>query len=117
MKEDRNCQWRVARRPVGNVRPDDFKYTEEDIPRPGEGEFLLKTLYLGLAPVMRMYMQGTGAAGEKILQIGDVIHGRGVAEVVESNHPGFKVGEVVQGQCGWQTYKVSKGTRQERFFK
>jgi len=117
VNEHRNCQWRVAARPVGNVRPSDFAYHEEDIPRPGEGEFLLKVLYLGLAPVMRMYMQGTGAAGERPLEIGDVIHGRGVAEVVESNHPGFQVGEIVQGQCGWQTWKVSRGTPQERFFK
>lgn len=117
MKEDRNCQWRVAARPEGNVKSADFSYTEEDIPRPGEGEFLLKTLYLGLAPVMRMYMQGTGAAGERPLEIGDVIHGRGVAEVIESNHPEYQVGDIVQGQCGWQTYKVSRGTDQERFFK
>jgi NADPH-dependent curcumin reductase CurA len=117
MREDKNCQWRVAARPVGNVELSDFAYSEEDIPRPAEGEFLLKALYLGLAPVMRMYMQGTGAAGERPLQIGDVIHGRGVAEVIESKHPDFQVGDIVQGQCGWQTYKVSKGTPQERFFK
>lgn len=117
MREDRNCQWRVAARPVGNVKPADFCYTEQEIPKPGPGEFLLKTLYLGLAPVMRMYMLGQSAAGEKPLQIGDVIHGRGVAQVIESNHPDFAVGDIVQGQCGWQTYKVSKGTPQERFFK
>jgi len=117
VRDDRNCQWRVAARPVGNVKPTDFTYTEEDIPKPGDGEFLLKTIYLGLAPVMRMYMQGTGAAGERPLEIGDVIHGRGVAEVIESRNPDFRVGEVVQGQCGWQTYKVSRGTPQERFFK
>ncbi len=117
MNEDRNCQWRVAARPAGNVKHTDFAYSEEEIPRPGEGEFLLKTIYLGLAPVMRMYMQGTGAAGERPLQIGDVIHGRGVAEVIESRHPDYRVGDIVQGQCGWQTYKVSKGTKQERIFK
>ncbi|MGA0266318.1 MAG: NADP-dependent oxidoreductase [Lysobacterales bacterium] len=116
MREDRNCQWRVAARPVGNVKPSDFEYAETDIPEPGDGEFLLKTLYLGLAPVMRMYMQGTGAAGERPLEIGDVIHGRGVAQVVKSRHPGYRVGDIVQGQCGWQTWKVSRGTPQERFF-
>jgi NADPH-dependent curcumin reductase CurA len=116
MREDRNCQWRVAARPEGNVKPSDFQYAETDIPSPGDGEFLLKTLYLGLAPVMRMYMQGTGAAGERPLQIGDVIHGRGVAQVVESRHPDYRPGDIVQGQCGWQTWKVSKGTPQERFF-
>ena len=38
-----NCQWRVARRPDGNVRPEDFEYREEPIAAPGEGEFLRKT--------------------------------------------------------------------------
>ncbi len=117
MEENRNCQWRVARRPEGNVVADDFLYTEEDIPRPVDGEFLLKTYYINLAPVMRMYMSGESAAGEEPLAIGDVIHGRAVAEIIESNHPDFEVGEFVHGQCGWQTYKVSKGTAQEKFRK
>lgn len=117
MREDKNCQWRVARRPQGNVVRDDFLYTEEDIPRPDDGEFLLKTYYINLAPVMRMYMSGESAAGEAPLAIGDVIHGRAVAEVIESRHPDFTVGEFVHGQCGWQTYKVSQGTAQEKFRK
>ncbi len=115
MTSDQNCQWRVARRPQGNVVRDDFACTEEDIQRPGPGEFLLKTYYLNLAPVMRMYMSGAAVAGERPLAIGDIIHGRGVAEVVESNHPDFAVGDFVHGQTGWQTYKVSRGTAQEKF--
>lgn len=117
MNEEKNCQWRVARRPDGNVVRDDFLYSEEDIPRPGDGEMLLKTYYINLAPVMRMYMSGESAAGEAPLAIGDVIHGRAVAEVMESNHPDYSVGDFVQGQCGWQTYKVSRATPQEKFRK
>ena len=83
MDDDRNCQWRVARRPDGNVVADDFEYTETAIPDPGDGEFLVRTMYLNLAPVMRMYMSGESAAGEAPLAIGDVIHGRSVAEVVD----------------------------------
>lgn len=115
MREDRNCQWRVARRPRGAPQPDDFAYTEEPVPRPGPGEMLLRTHYLGLAPVMRFYMLGTDAAGERTLDIGDVIHGRGVAQVVETNHPDYHVGDVVQGQLGWQTWKVTAATPAERF--
>ena len=110
MNEDRNCQWRIARRPEGNVVADDFHYTEEDVPSPGDGEFLLKTYYVNVAPVMRMYMSGESVAGEKPLDIGDVIHGRAVAEVVESHNPDYSVGDFVHGQVGWQTYKVSAGT-------
>ncbi len=115
--DDANYLWRVARRPVGNVRPDDFEWAETEIPEPGEGEVLLKTLYLGLAPVMRFYMQATARTGDAPLEIGDVIHGRGVAQVIKSRHPDWREGEIVQGQMGWQTYKVSKMTAQEKFFR
>jgi NADPH-dependent curcumin reductase CurA len=115
--DDANYQWRVAAKPVGNVVPSDFEWAVTDIPEPGEGEVLLKTHYLGLAPVMRFYMQGTGAAGERVLEPGDVIHGRGVAQVVKSRHPEWREGEMVQGQIGWQTYKVSAMTPQEKFFR
>jgi NADPH-dependent curcumin reductase CurA len=117
MNENMNCQWRIAARPVGNVKPSDFEYREEPIPSPGDGEMLLKTLYLGLAPLMRMYMQGIPTAGERPQEIGDVIHGRGVAEVIKSKHPDYRPGDVVQGQVGWQTYKVTKATPKERFFR
>lgn len=110
-------QWRVKKRPAGNVTPDDFEWAVTDIPEPGPGEVLLKTHYLGLAPVMRFYMQGTGAAGEKVLAPGDVIHGRGVAQVVKSRHADWNEGELVQGQMGWQTYKVSAMTAKEKFFR
>lgn len=112
-----NCQWRVARAPQGHVTPADFEWAEAPIPEPGPGELLLRTLYLGLAPVMRMYMQGTGAAGEASLAPGDLIHGRGVAQVTKSRHPDWREGTVVQGQIGWQGWKVSAMTVPERMFR
>ena len=63
MKEDRNCQWRVAARPVGNVKPSDFEWAETEIPQPGEGEFLLKIRYLGLAPGNAHVHAGHGRRG------------------------------------------------------
>ncbi|TVS14228.1 MAG: NADP-dependent oxidoreductase [Gammaproteobacteria bacterium] len=114
LRENSNAQWRVARAPSGNVRAADFNWVEAPIPEPGRGEVLLKTLYLSLAPVMRAYMQGTGAAGERPLDVGDVIHGRGVAQVVRSRHPDWPEGSVVQGQIGWQAWKLSRMTPAER---
>lgn len=115
--ENANCQWRIARRPEGNVRLEDFAWHAEPVPEPGEGEVLLRTHYLGLAPVMRMYMAGTARTGDARLEVGDVIHGRGVAQVVRSRHPGWREGEMVQGQIGWQTWKVSAMTAREKFFR
>lgn len=110
-----NQQWTVARRPVGNVKPEDFAWQEQSLADLESGEVLLKTLYLSLAPVMRDYMSGQSFAGETALAIGDVIHGRGVAQIIRSRHPDWQEGQVVQGQIGWQTYKVSTMAPHEKF--
>lgn len=112
-----NQQWCIARRPTGNVELDDFALKKSPIPECQDGQILLSTLYLNLAPLMRMYMSGDSIAGEAALNIGDVIHGRGVAEVIESKHPDYSVGDVIQGQIGWQTYKASFVTNAERISK
>ena len=88
--DDANYSWRVARHPVGNVTPSDFRWDVSQIPEPAPGEVLLKAHYLGLAPVMRMYMMGGSPSGEMPLRIGDVIHGRGVAQVIKSRHPDYR---------------------------
>ena len=112
-----NCRWTIARRPDGNVRPGDFAWVEEALPEPGPGQALLRAHYLGLAPVMRMYMMGGSPSGEAPLAPGDTIHGRGVAQIVRSRHPDWREGDVVQGQMGWQTHKVTSFTPQEKFFR
>lgn len=114
LKDAVNQQWVVAQRPEGNVRPQDFGWCETPIEELEAGETLLKTRYLSLAPVMRDYMSGQSFAGERPLAIGDVIHGRGIAQVVKSRHPDWREGEIVQGQIGWQTYKISAMTADEK---
>ena len=102
-------QWQLAARPEGMVRESDFSLVEAPIPQPAEGEILIKTLYLSVAPVMRAYMLD-GAGFEKPLEIGEVMRGRGVGRVVESNNPDFEVGDVVHGKLGWQEYSVNDGS-------
>ena len=112
-----NRQWAVAARPQGGAVAEDFSYREVPVPTPSDGEMLVETLYLSVAPVMLMYMSGERAAGEAPLALGDVIHGRGVGRVIESNHAEFHVGDIVHGQIGWQTHKVTSATPRERFFR
>lgn len=112
-----NRQWTVAERPRTTLEAKHFGYIETPIPEPADGEVLLRTHVLNIAPVMRMYMMEGGEAGEPELPIGGVIHGRGVAEVIESKHPDYVVGDFVQGQIGWQTYKTSRMTSAERMRK
>jgi NADPH-dependent curcumin reductase CurA len=105
-----NRQWVLAARPEGRaVRADDFRLVEAPLAPLRDGEFRVRTRYLGVAAVMRGYMLNTEKF-ERPLAIGDVMHGRGVGEVVESRHPGYAVGDIVHGKLGWQDYRVCDGS-------
>ena len=104
-----NRHWVIVSRPDPEVCEENFRLEKAELPAAGPGQFLIRTLYLSLAPVMRMYMLD-GAGIEKPLEIGDTMRGRGVGEVIASNHPGFAVGDIVQGKLGWQEYSVSDGS-------
>ena len=51
-----NHQFRLAARPVGLPKRSDRSLTEEPVPEPGDGEFLVKILYISLDPAMRGWM-------------------------------------------------------------
>ncbi len=104
-----NRQWVLAARPQGAVRESDFRLIETALRALEPGEFRVQTLYLGVAAVMRGYMLNTEKF-ERPLQLGDVMHGRGVGRVVESRHPQFTVGDLVHGKLGWQDYAIADGT-------
>jgi NADPH-dependent curcumin reductase len=107
---DVHRQWVLAARPVGReVRESDFELVTRPLPALDSGQFLVRTLYLSVAPVMRQYMLD-GAGFEKPLAIGEVMRGRGVGIVVASRNPAHPVGEIVQGKLGWQEYAVSDGS-------
>jgi NADPH-dependent curcumin reductase CurA len=106
----KNRQWLLAERPIDRpVKLTDFKLGEAPVPEPRDGEFVIRVIYSSLAPVMRFYML-EGAAGERPLEIGEVMRGRGVGQIVASRNPNFKEGEIVQGKMGWQEYAVSDGS-------
>lgn len=104
-----NRQWRLKQRPIGIIDADTFELAEGVVPRPGEGEFTVRIAFLSLAPVMRAYVLDGGVI-ENPLPIGAVMRGRGVGEVVESRHPGYRVGDIVHGPFGWQDYAISDGS-------
>ncbi len=100
-------QWIMAKRPQGLVQLADFKLEEVQIPEISEGEVLVKTLYLGVAPVMLRYMTNE-TSFERPMEVGDVMIGRGVGRVIESKCATFKIGDVLQTKLGWREYGVIK---------
>jgi NADPH-dependent curcumin reductase len=104
-----NHQFRLAARPEGLPKRSDWEYTEEPIPTPGDGQFLVHVLYLSLDPAMRGWMNLTRSYVPAV-EIGEVMRAISVAKVLESNHPKFAVGDYVTGLFGVQEYAVSDGS-------
>ena len=103
-----NHQFRLAARPVGAVKRDDFNYVAEAVRSPGENELLVKTLYLSLDPAMRGWMN-EGKSYIAPVQLGEVMRAGGVGKVIESRHPKFQVGDYVSGTLGVQEYATLDG--------
>jgi len=109
MSNTTNRQIIMAARPVGAPKPSDFKLVETAAPEPGDGQLLLRTLWLSLDPYMRGRMSA-GRSYAKPVEVGDVMVGGTVNEVMESRKPGFAKGDIVLGYAGWQDYALSDGT-------
>ncbi|WP_395329059.1 NADP-dependent oxidoreductase [Novosphingobium sp. BL-8H] len=90
----------------GNPEPSDFRVEDAPIPQPGEGEVLLKTLWLGLDPLIRFAIDEKRLSGVTQVHPGEVMYGPTVSTVVQSNHPGYAVGDVVEDRTGWREYAV-----------
>ncbi|NND68402.1 MAG: NADP-dependent oxidoreductase [Halioglobus sp.] len=106
--EDVNRQIVLASRPAGKPTADNFRLETTPVPTPGGMEVLLKTRYLSLDPYMRGRMNA-GPSYAANVPLGNVMVGGTVSEVVESNNPRFKKGELVNAFAGWQDYSVSAG--------
>jgi NADPH-dependent curcumin reductase len=101
-----NMQVLLASRPAGWVQEANFNIVETPIPKPGPGAVLVKNHWLSLDPYMRGRMNDVKSYVPPV-QIGEVMVGGTVGEVLESNHPKFKPGDFVVGRVGWQLYGVS----------
>lgn len=103
-----NHQFRLAARPVGMPTRENWKYTEEPVPEPRDGELLVKVLYLSLDPAMRSWMN-EGKSYIPPVNVGEVMRAAAVGRVVSSKHSGFSAGDYVFGIFGVQEYAVSDG--------
>lgn len=96
----------MASRPVGLPTERNFAVEQAPIPVAGPGQMLLKTLWLSLDPYMRTRMDEAKSYAPP-LEVGAVMMGGTVCEVVESNVPGYSQGDIVLSNSGWQDYAVA----------
>ncbi|WP_019672455.1 NADP-dependent oxidoreductase [Psychrobacter lutiphocae] len=103
-----NRQIKLASRPHGKPVDDNFKLTTTEIPTPAKNQMLLRTIYLSLDPYMRGRMSDAKSYADP-LEVGDVMLGATVSQVVESNLEEFSKGDIVIAYSGWQDYALSNG--------
>lgn len=101
-------QIRLARRPMGEPTPSNFEPTVAELGDPLEGQVLRRTIYLSLDPYMRGRMN-SGRSYVDPVEVGHVMCGGTVSQVIDSRNPGFTHGDYVLGYDGWQTHAVSDG--------
>ena len=103
MPSAQNARIVLASRPVGPPTPDAFRLEHAPMPVPAPGEVLLRTRWLSLDPYMRGRMSDAPSYSPPV-EIGAVMVGGTVGEVVESRAEGFSPGDLVMAQGGWQEY-------------
>jgi len=109
MNPQTNRQFKLAQRPAGMVKREDFEFVKTaPVPEPADGEVLVKVQYLSLDPAMRGWMN-EGKSYIPPVGIGEVMRAGGVGKVVASKDPKFAPGDHVVGMTGVQDYAAVKG--------
>ncbi len=99
----------LASRPDGAPTEENFRLEKSPQPVPGEGEILLRTIFLSLDPYMRGRMSDAPSYTAPV-EIDDVMVGGTVCQVAASRHADYQPGEWVLASSGWQDYALSDGS-------
>jgi NADPH-dependent curcumin reductase CurA len=105
-----NRMVKLARRPRGMVKREDFTIEDGPVPEPDPGEFRVRVEYISLDPAMRGWMN-EGRSYVPPVKLGEVMRAGAAGIVEKSNNPAFKAGDAVQGVFGVQKYAISNGER------
>jgi len=96
-------------RPVGVPGPEFFNIDTAPVPAAGEGEFLVRNVFLSVDPAMRGWVNDAPNYSPPV-PVGDVMRAIAVGDIVESRHPDYAAGERVCGTFGWQNFAISDGS-------
>jgi NADPH-dependent curcumin reductase CurA len=92
---------RLKSRPVGVPKVSDFDLATVDLAAPGDGEVQVKNLWMSVDPYMRGRMYDRPSYVPPF-QIGQALQGGAIGEVVASNDPDYKPGDIVNSMFGWR---------------
>ena len=110
---DENLHVVLKGRPDPGVRSELFEPVPAEMPSVGDGQFMVRVIWLSLEPAMRGWIADSPNYSEPV-PLGSPMTGFTVGEVVESRHPGYPAGTIVQGRQGWRRFAVSDGSDIDR---
>ena len=99
----------IARPGAAGVTSDCFASEIVARPKPGPGQFLIRIIYLSIDPAARGWIAEVPNYRDPV-PLGAVMPGVTLGEIVESQNPEWRVGEIVYGRQGWREWAVSDGS-------
>lgn len=108
-----NRRFLLKTRPTGIAGPEHFTEEAAPVRTPDTGEVFLETMYLSVDPAMRVWISETPGYGVPV-EIGEVMHGGGIARVIESRADNFASGDLVRGSLGWQSHPTLAAAKLEK---
>ena len=103
-----NHKFELAARPVGLPKRSDWNYKQESVREPGDGELLVKILYISLDPAMRGWMNESKSYIPPV-GIGETMRALALGRVLASQNANFAVGDHVYGPLGVQAFATTNG--------
>ena len=103
---------RFVSRPAGLPTLENFERAQSELAPPGDGQVLVRNLYMSVDPYMRARMH-EGESYMPPFPIGAALTGSAIGEVVQSNDSGLAPGDIVSSMHGWREYFVA-GAREVR---
>jgi NADPH-dependent curcumin reductase CurA len=98
-----NRQVVLKSRPTGVPQAEHFELRDGPVPKPGDGQILVRSVYLSVDPAMRGWVNAAANYSEPV-PIGGVMRSLAAGRVVESRHPDYRAGDLVSGWFGWQDF-------------
>ena len=97
---------RLASRPREWPTSDNFHLERVELPPPGDGQVLVRNLFMSVDPYMRGRMNDVKSYVPPF-QVGQVLDGGAVGEVTASRASGVAVGDIVLSSFGWREHFVA----------
>lgn len=100
-----NRQYLLTSRPTGVLHENNFQWKETKVSAPGPDEVLVRNIYLSIDPANRGWINEVPTYRPAV-SLGEPMAGFTIGQVEASNRNGFSVGDLVEGDGGWQDYTL-----------